>query len=418
MAQLVYGSFIRVWREKEAAVRETRLKRLLLRDASHQGKEEGTCLLGPGANLFTSVRTPLNAVINYLEMALEKPLEESTKHALTTSYAASKSLIFVIDDLLNLTGNTTSSMPLLCDPFEVAVCLEEALHPLKRLGSEKGVEVVSRATPGVARYLRGDPPSLQRAVSILVANAIQHTASGQVTVEWGEIAKLPKNACMLRVAVKDTGPGLTERELDDMFQEFEQVPDEDFDEASEQVPARDNVLRVGVGLAFVARYVKQRNGQLRVVSVKDQGSTFAIEVPFLVMSRTPSLATRRDASPLPVLPMPGRTNMQPTTTPAANMTPSCSSGFENSPPIIAPTPKVPLSPMDSARQTPGNFFTVLIADDNIINVQILKRRLSKLGHRVLVSRDGQECFNVFVLHQATIDFVLMDLNVSFNALLV
>ncbi|KAK0644269.1 phytochrome-2 [Cercophora newfieldiana] len=390
MAQLVYGSFIRVWREKEAAVKETRLKRLLLHDASHQ------------------VRTPLNAVVNYLEMALEKPLEESTKHALATSYAASKSLIYVIDDLLNLTGSTTGSTPLLCDPFDIATCLDEALFPLKRLGGEKGIEVVSRATSNISRYLRGDPSSLQRAIAILVANAIEHSVAGQVVVEWGEISRLP-NASTMRIAVTDYGPGLSERELDDMFQVFEQVPDEDFDEVSAQVPARDNVLRVGVGLAFVARYVKQRNGQLKVVSAKDKGSTFAIEVPFLVVSRTPSLAARRDASPLPVLPMPGRPTAASTSTSGINVTPSVSSGVGMSPPIVAPTPKA--SPMESAVQTPAtNHFTVLIADDNKLNVQVLQKRLSMMGHRVLVSRDGQECLNIFVSQQATIDFVLMDLN--------
>jgi CheY-like chemotaxis protein len=69
--------------------------------------------------------------------------------------------------------------------------------------------------------------------------------------------------------------------------------------------------------------------------------------------------------------------------------------------------------MDSAVQTPAtNYLTVLVADDNDINVRILQRRLGKLGHRVLVGSDGQECLNIFVAQQATIDFVLMDLNVS------
>ena len=74
---------------------------------------------------------------------MEKPLEDSTKQALASSYAASKSLIYVIDDLLNLTGGTTGSIPVLADPFDLASCLEEALDPLKRLAGEKGVELVS-----------------------------------------------------------------------------------------------------------------------------------------------------------------------------------------------------------------------------------------------------------------------------------
>ncbi|KAK3332734.1 phytochrome-like protein [Cercophora scortea] len=394
MAQLVYGSFIRVWREKETAVRETRLKRLLLHDASHQ------------------VRTPLNAVINYLEMALEKPLEETTKHALTSSYTASKSLIYVIDDLLNLTGSTTGSIPQLSHPFDVSACIEEALEPLKRLAREKGIEVVLGHAAKVSRYLRGDPPSLQRTISVLVANAIEQTNKGKVLVEWSEPYRKSSDTVM-RIAVTDSGRGLSERDLDDMFQEFEQVPDEDFDEDSRPiVTRRDDVLRVGVGLAFVARYVKQRNGQLRVTSTKGKGSTFAIEIPFVIASRAPSLANRRDASPLPTLPMPPPPAvLAAVAASAVTVTPSGSSrsGVGMSPPIVAQTPSI--SPLDTAEQTPTtHYLNIIVADDNIINVQILERRLSKMGHRVLVSRDGQECYNTFAQNHATVDFVLMDLN--------
>ncbi|KAK4185997.1 putative signal transduction histidine-protein kinase [Podospora australis] len=396
MAQLVYGSFIRVWREKEMALRETRIKRLLLHDASHQ------------------VRTPLNAVINYLEMALEKQLEESIKDTLVSSYNASKSLIYVIDDLLNLTGNTTGSIPQVSNPFDVGVCLEEALEPLNRLAREKGIEVVLRASAVVTRYLRGDPSALQRAVSVLVANAIEHTTSGRVVVEWTEMFK-KTDRCTMHISVRDSGPGLSERALDDMFQEFEQVPDEDFDEMmGYSFPPREDVLRVGVGLAFVARYVKQRDGQLRVRSIKDHGSTFTLEVPFDVASRAPSIALRRDASPLPALPMPNRPGIQSGRPQENIMTPSGSSGAGPAPKagvsatIIAPTPNI--SPMDTARTPASMSFTVLIADDNQINIRILDKRLRTLGHKVLVSRDGSQCYQMFQENQATCDFVLMDLN--------
>lgn len=360
------------------------------------------------------MRTPLNAVINYLEMALEKPLEDSTKSVLQKSYTASKSLIFVIDDLLNLTGGTTGSIAPVSDPFDLNACLEEALDPLKRLAREKHIEIVTTHSAGSPRYLLGDPPSLQRAVSILVENAIQHTTNGQLHVEWADLLKKPKSS-MMRISVTDYGPGLSERQLDDMFQEFEQVPDEDFDESGGPTMApRDKVLRVGVGLAFVARYVKQRSGQLKVSSTKGHGSTFALEIPFAVASRAPSLASRRDASPLPTLPLPHPTSLGSghTAIHGLTTTPSGSTAVHLSPPIVAPTPT--MSPMDSVNPSAAPCFNIIVADDNMINVSILQRRLSKMGHRVLVARDGQDCFNIFVQNQASVDFVLMDLNVSLD----
>ncbi|KAA8624047.1 hypothetical protein SMACR_07655 [Sordaria macrospora] len=403
MAQLLYGSFIQVWREKETAINDTRLKRLLLHDASHQ------------------VRNPLNAVINCLEMALEKQLDDSTKQVLTTSYTASKSLIYVIDDLLSLTGSITGSVPLLDEPFHLPHCLEEALYPLRRLGQEKGVEVIMIPSTGPTQYVRGDPTSLQRSISILVANAIQHTANGQVVIQWRETVMNPKNT-IIHISITDSGPGFSERELDDMFQEFEQIPDEDFDESTSKAHAfRGNVLRVGVGLVFVARFVKQRNGQLRVKSSKGRGSTFTLEIPFVVSSRCSSIASRRDASPLPVLTMPGPlvfdrecTNI-PSDCTFGTFGDSGTSTFADSrpsPPIIRPSSSSTGADTSLKEyQTPSpHHYSVIVADDNIINVQILERRLTKLGHRVLVSRDGQECFNLFAPNHSTVDFVLMDIN--------
>ena len=354
-------------------------------------------------------------------MALEKQLDGGTKQVLTTSYTASKSLIYVIDDLLSLTGSITGTVPLLDEPFHLLHCFEEALYPLRRLGQDKGVEVTLIPSTGPTQYVRGDPTSLQRSISVLVANAIQHTTNGQVIVKWYETVMNPKNT-VIHVSITDAGPGFSERELDDMFQEFEQVPDEDFDESTSKAHVfRGNVLRVGVGLVFVARFVKQRNGQLRVKSTKGRGSTFTLEIPFVVSSRCSSIASRRDASPLPVLTMPGPLMFErdggsiPSDRTFGTFGDSGASTFGDSrpsPPIIRPgSSAADTSPKDFQTPSPHHY-TVIVADDNIINVQILERRLTKLGHRVLVSRDGQECFNLFAPHRSTVDFVLMDINVS------
>lgn len=141
--------------------------------------------------------------------------------------AASKSLIFVIDDLLKLTGSTAGSIAPASDLFALNICLEEALDPLKRLARGENIEIVTvPPSSGSSRYLLGDPPGLQRAVSLLVEDAIQHTANGQLHIEWTDLLQKPKSSVM-RISVTDYCSGLSQRELDDMFQEFEQVPDED-----------------------------------------------------------------------------------------------------------------------------------------------------------------------------------------------
>lgn len=95
---MITGKFIEVWRQKEAALQNSRLTRLLLANSAHE------------------VRTPLNAIINYLEIALEGSLDQETRDNLARSHSASKSLIYVINDLLDLTSElslfkTSTSQP-------------------------------------------------------------------------------------------------------------------------------------------------------------------------------------------------------------------------------------------------------------------------------------------------------------------
>ena len=78
--QLVYWKFIEIWRQRDQAVQSNRLKNLLLANVSHE------------------VRTPLNAIINYLEMALEQPLYNELQTAIKQAHSSSKSLIFIIND--------------------------------------------------------------------------------------------------------------------------------------------------------------------------------------------------------------------------------------------------------------------------------------------------------------------------------
>jgi len=89
---LLYGRFVEIWRQKEAASQKSRMTRLLMRNAAHE------------------VRTPLNAIINYLELALENKLDETTLDSLEKAHKASKSLVYVIDDLLNLTKAEDSKL--------------------------------------------------------------------------------------------------------------------------------------------------------------------------------------------------------------------------------------------------------------------------------------------------------------------
>ncbi|KAL9113895.1 MAG: hypothetical protein Q9227_002029 [Pyrenula ochraceoflavens] len=264
---LVYGKFIEVWRQKEAALHNSQLTRLLLANSAHE------------------VRTPLNAIINYLEIALEGQLDQETRENLARSHSASKSLIYVINDLLDLTKTEEGQDLVTEEIFDLPATLTLATEPFKRDAERKGVQYDVEHYSGLPQNVVGDQRRVRQVVSNLIANAIQHTSQGSVKVEvWLSQDQPSPDRHEIEIAVSDTGSGMTQAKIDALFKDLEQVSFDDSDDAfmnePEQRTIDDRQRTLGLGLAVVARTVRNMNGQLRVKSEEGKGSRFVIVLGF------------------------------------------------------------------------------------------------------------------------------------------
>lgn len=260
---LVYGKFIEVWRQKEAALQNSRLTRILLANSAHE------------------VRTPLNAIINYLEIALEGSLDQETRDNLARSHSASKSLIYVINDLLDLTKTEEGNDLIKDEIFDLAACIKDATEPFKKDAKRKGIgyEVIDH--PGLPKLVHGDQRRVRQAVTNLTANAVEHTTEGFVRVEcytsWTEGQK-----ARVEILVEDTGRGMSNAKLDALFRDLEQVSTDADEEQADKDPdvPGEKPKTLGLGLAVVARIVRTMEGQLRLKSEDGKGSRFIIQLPF------------------------------------------------------------------------------------------------------------------------------------------
>ncbi|KAJ5101269.1 CheY-like superfamily [Penicillium alfredii] len=261
---LVYGKFIKVWRQKEAAMQNSQLTRLLLANSAHE------------------VRTPLNAIINYLEIALEGALDSETRESLTKSHSASKSLIYVINDLLDLT-NTEKGQALIKDEtFDLLSTFQEATDMLAGEARRKHISYTTWAHPGLPPFVLGDQRRVRQVFSNLVSNAIQHTDSGTVTVEmWRSAKQTAADLVSVEMMVIDTGSGMSKPKLEMLFQELEQVSNDENPYPENDEPQKPEQTRVlGLGLALAARIVHNMHGQLGVRSDEGKGSRFKIILQF------------------------------------------------------------------------------------------------------------------------------------------
>ncbi|PSN75080.1 hypothetical protein BS50DRAFT_32393 [Corynespora cassiicola Philippines] len=266
---LVYGKFIEVWRQKEAALQSSQLTRLLLANSAHE------------------VRTPLNAIINYLEIALEGSLDTETRENLAKSHSASKSLIYVINDLLDLT-KTEEGVPLIKgETFDLKSTLKEATDLFLGDAKRKNIsyEVVEHS--GIPQKCIGDQRRVRQAVSNITANAIQNTTQGGVKVEMYVASRSEPDHIDIEVAVTDTGVGMSTKKMDQLFNDLEQVQTESatmLEDAivpnPQQSLDKDEKTTLGLGLAVVARIIRNMNGQMRLKSEEGKGSRFVIQLPF------------------------------------------------------------------------------------------------------------------------------------------
>lgn len=273
---LVYGKFISVWRQKEAAMEKSQLTRLLLANTAHE------------------VRTPLNAIINYLEIAMEGALDAETRDNLTKSHSASKSLIYVINDLLDLT-NTEKGQNLIKDEsFDLPDTIKEAVDMLESETKRKGIVLDVQTWPGLPVKVLGDQRRIRHVISNLISNAIRHTSRGGVAVEIWRAPVQPENGdVMVEMTVLDTGSGMSQGMLEALFQQLEQVPSIDDSEGHDALPSlqeeQDKPV-LGLGLALVARVVRNMQGQLSVRSQEGKGSRFKISLQFPIPDGTDQTA--------------------------------------------------------------------------------------------------------------------------------
>ncbi|KAG8853487.1 Light-sensor Protein kinase [Serendipita sp. 411] len=428
---LVYGKFIEVWRQKESAVQMNQMTTLLLSNTSHE------------------VRTPLHQIINYLELALDgKKLDDETRDNLTRSHAASKALLFTINDLLDLTRLEAGKETSFNEPFDLTAALHEAVKVYQVEATRRQLEF--QIDLGDApRFVIGDSRKIKTVVANLTSNAVKYTRSGSISVTahiFDEPEGLrPAGNVAVEIVVSDTGCGIQPEKLESIFREFEQV-----DSVNQPRQARAGL---GLGLAVVARVVEQLGGQLRVDSKIDHGSRFSCLLPFPLASHyaridksgstdegtgsgasnTSEIDSLVEALSTSHMLASGTSSQSrgPPRRPKARKIQRPVGGKFDVEDSVYPVRGIKIDevgldsatsdhirPLDRQKGTrrlqfkspidPSNTLRILIVEDDLINSRVLNKRLTTDGHDVVSVVNGQQAVDL-VEHDRDFDCVLMDI---------
>jgi light-regulated signal transduction histidine kinase (bacteriophytochrome) len=192
---MLYGRFIEIWRQKEAVGNNNRMTRLLIRNSSHE------------------VRTPLNAIVNYLELALENKLDDNTREVLTKAHKASRSLIYVIDDLLNLTKAEGGPVASPDETFDLGATVSGVITAFRKEANRKSIDLTVSIHQGIPEIVKGDQSRLRQVLSNVTSNAFEHSVEGGIKVDIRPI-RSRENSSVIGITVQDAGNGMSEAQLD------------------------------------------------------------------------------------------------------------------------------------------------------------------------------------------------------------
>ncbi|BAN27434.1 probable sensor/response regulator hybrid (plasmid) [Caballeronia insecticola] len=249
-----------------------------LRNAKEQADAASAAKSSFLANMSHEIRTPMNAVLGMLHLVQLTALNRRQQDYVSKAESAAKSLLNLLNDILDYSKIEAGKLQLDSHPFEPEKLMEELGVVLSGNQGTKDVEVLFDLDPGLPDVLIGDGFRLQQVLINLAGNALKFTSSGQIVVSVHLLEALHDTSCdavRVRIAVSDSGIGISEAQLERIFEGFTQA------EASTSRRYGGS----GLGLVICKRLVAMMGGQLEVSSRLGEGSRFWFDITLGVEER-------------------------------------------------------------------------------------------------------------------------------------
>ena len=218
------------------------------------------------ANMSHEIRTPMNGIYGGLQLLKRESLSDAAQNILERSMTSCKNLLVIINDILDFSKISSGKLHIEESSFQLPATLEMILSDLSPVASEKGVQFTVN-NQLEHDFWQGDPVRLNQILLNLCSNAVKFTEQGSVEL----LVAKSEHSSGVNFYVKDSGVGLSEAQINNVFARFEQA------EAS----TTRKFGGTGLGLAITKSLVDLMSGTITVESELGKGSTFDVFIPLL-----------------------------------------------------------------------------------------------------------------------------------------
>jgi signal transduction histidine kinase/ActR/RegA family two-component response regulator/PAS domain-containing protein len=355
LAELLTNAHIKA--EHELTLRKTRqaltdsrdTARFLSKEASAASVAKSTFV----ANVSHEIRTPLHAILGIADLCLLETSSPILVDNLTTIKNAGKTLLNLINDVLDLSRAEANNVNIKNKPFNVGTLTNKLEKLFTPLAQNKNISFDIHIQPCVPEVLIGDELRIYQILSNLITNAVKFTKIGGVTLNivmdndpWLTEEDQKINIALIRFEVVDTGIGIAESDMGKLFDPFFQ---------SEE--AISNQLGgTGLGLPISHLLATKMGGVIHTQSVRHHGSTFSFEIALQSGQGHPLVKTEAKKT------------------------------------------------IEQSMQLNG--FRILLAEDNPVNQQLIRTFLAKSGCQLDIVADGDQALSAY--QDTDYDIILMD----------
>ena len=219
------------------------------------------------SNMSHEIRTPLNAIVGFSNMLLDdKSLPDSAKDEVNDIVMASDNLLEIVNGILDISKIEAGKLEIISTEYDFYKVTKELITLTKGRLGDKPIEFITKIDELIPQVLYGDASRLKQICVNILTNAVKYTKEGSITFSINSVIK--NDVCRLIISVEDTGIGIKQENLSKLFNKFERLD------------LKDNVTieGTGLGLAITKKLVDMMNGKIIVQSVFGKGSKFTVSI--------------------------------------------------------------------------------------------------------------------------------------------